>query len=110
MTLTPWATTEGHLKLYLDDVRPCPEGWVLAHDCPEAMDILLKHFGTFEVSLDHDLGEDENGKEKQNGCTLILWFNAMQIFPTKVQLHTANPVGRRRMLSMLQDYGIFHAV
>lgn len=103
MALEPWVTTEGHLKLYLDDVRPCPEGWVLARDCSEAMDILLKHFGTFEVSLDHDLGEDEHGKEKQNGCTLILWFSAMRIFPGNVQLHTANPVGRQNMLRALVD-------
>lgn len=50
-----------HLKLYLDDVRPAPEGWFLEKSVSEAIDtikifLMGKGERTFEVSLDFDLG------------------------------------------------------
>ena len=42
------------MKLYLDDVRPVPPGWVLAKTVPEAIELLKQ--GVDEASLDHDLG------------------------------------------------------
>lgn len=44
------------MKLYLDDVRPAPEGWVLARSVDEAMNILMKSGSLYELSLDFDLG------------------------------------------------------
>lgn len=44
------------MKLYLDDVRPAPDGWVLARTVEEAMDIINRDGSRYEISLDFDLG------------------------------------------------------
>lgn len=45
------------MKLWLDDVRPAPEGWVHVRTAEEAREKLLAG-GVVECSLDHDLGYD----------------------------------------------------
>lgn len=95
-----------HLKLYLDDVRIPYSGWVLAKDVPEARSIIASHMriedNTFEVSLDFDLGEDGD-LVHEKGVMLILWFMEVDLFPTNVYLHTANPVGMKSMDWALKD-------
>lgn len=81
-----------HLKLYLDDVRPCPDGWRLARSFDEAVGILTNHHGTFDVSLDHDLGNDD-----YDGTSLVKWFISAGRFPDDAQIHSANPVGRKNL-------------
>jgi len=43
------------VKLWLDDKRPCPDGWLHARTALEAMDI-LGDGEVAEADLDHDLG------------------------------------------------------
>lgn len=96
-----------HLKLYLDDVRPCPEGWRLAKSVHEAKWQIAWHIAergedgtytnTFEVSLDHDLGVDENGHEQPNGTALVYWLRSASIYPTNARVHSDNPVGRKNL-------------
>ena len=45
------------MKVYLDDVRDAPPGWVRAH-MPEEVIALLRSSSVTELSLDHDLGLD----------------------------------------------------
>lgn len=124
-----------HLKLYLDDVRPAPEGWYLARTVKEAKDIITDILpdSTFEVSLDFDLGMIGEHCETCNdvgwgrdwkhpdwcpdctsvilefdqsaptGIELIFWFQETGIMPTDIQLHTANPVGRKSMEWAIKD-------
>ena len=56
------------MKIYLDDERPIPEGWVGAR-WPEDVIRLLEAGGVTHVSLDHDLGDDEHG----TGYDVVLW-------------------------------------
>lgn len=46
------------MKIYLDDLRPAPEGWVLARSVAEAQRIIDSRPGApdYELSLDFDLG------------------------------------------------------
>ena len=89
------------MKVYLDDVRPAPEGWTLATTAQQAIDLLQQHQVT-HISLDHDLGPPEAG----TGYDVILWlekalFDEGRPLPI-VLLHTANPVARARMLLGLE--------
>lgn len=90
------------LKVYLDDVRPCPDGWVLV-TTPEAAIELLGKGTVEEISLDYDLGLDD----MRSGYVVALWieeqvhYNAF-VLP-KISLHTANPVGRARMEWVLRS-------
>jgi hypothetical protein len=47
--------TEGSVRVWLDDRRAAPEGWVHVRTPEEAID-LLRAGGIEELSLDHDLG------------------------------------------------------
>lgn len=95
-----------HLKLYLDDNRPCPEGWVAAKTVHEAKWQIAWHIAerheegytnTFEVSLDHDLGRDANGHEEPNGTALVNWLRTSRLYPTNARIHSDNPVGRKNL-------------
>lgn len=45
------------MRLWLDDVRPAPDGWVWVKTARDAI-ALLAAVGVAEISLDHDLGNE----------------------------------------------------
>lgn len=84
------------VKVYLDDTRQEPEGWVRCWWPQEAIK-LLETGEVKEISLDHDLGDDAIG----TGYDVLLWMEEA-VFdgftpPEKISIHSANPVGRKRM-------------
>ena len=84
------------MRLYLDDVRPAPEGWVLVKTAAECISF-LKTFGVECLSLDHDLGDNVD-----TGYTVVCWMEENDIWPThKPSVHSANPVGRARMQQVI---------
>jgi hypothetical protein len=84
------------MKIYLDDIRQAPEGWVRAY-WPNEVIALLAQGGVTEVSLDHDLGDDQQG----TGYAVICWIEEAVVtrgfVPPNIAIHSANPVGRERM-------------
>ena len=84
------------LRVFLDDERPTPEGWTRVYWPYEAIK-LLESGQVDELSLDHDLGDDERG----TGYDVILWMEeavALRGFkPPKIVVHSANPAARERM-------------
>jgi hypothetical protein len=102
------------MKLYLDDLRPCPEGFTIARTVEEAIDIYKKHALSEEskiISLDHDLG-GLDGTYKRTGYDFCKWlveeyYNHSEdgwLFPDIIYLHTSNPVGRNNMFQLLERY------
>lgn len=90
------------MKLWLDDERPAPAGWVHVKTAPAAIDRITA--GTVSVvSLDHDLGEPE--AVVGNGYQVLLAMEALAAqggggrLPSEIRIHTANPVARARMLA-----------
>lgn len=47
------------MKVYLNEERTTPEGWVRVYWPDEAIK-LLKTGDVLEISLDHDLGDDDS--------------------------------------------------
>ena len=84
------------MKVYLDDERATPEGWVRTYWPDETIE-LLKTGNVVELSLDHDLGDDERG----TGYDVILWIEeevALRGFiPPKMRVHSANSSARQKM-------------
>ncbi|MTC80344.1 hypothetical protein GKR73_01745 [Providencia stuartii] len=84
------------MKVYLDDERQTPEGFVRVYWPNEAIKLL--ETGKVElISLDHDLGDDERG----TGYDVLLWieeqvylngFNAPEIIA-----HSSNSSARHKM-------------
>ncbi len=86
------------MRLYLDDQRPTPPGWVRVYWPDEAI-ALLETGKVDEISLDHDLGDDARG----TGYDVVLWVEeavALRGFrPPKMVVHSANSSARQKMLA-----------
>ena len=84
------------MKVFLDDERITPSGWVRAY-WPDEVIALLKTGLVTELSLDHDLGDDERG----TGYTVLLWLEeqvAMHaMMPPLIHVHSANSSARLKM-------------
>ena len=90
------------IKLYVDDNRPVPEGYVLAKSVSEAKTIIdlakKQNIGIVEIDLDHDLGDYRIfGGDAINLVNFLLNYD---IF-VSTRIHTANPEGAKNMRSKL---------
>jgi hypothetical protein len=89
------------VKVWLDDLREAPAGWVRVMTPEEAIE-LLRAGEVTELSLDHDLGLDTEEAER-TGYGVLLWLEWQVAeerwsFPLpSIRVHSANPVGRARM-------------
>lgn len=88
------------MNLYVDDLRDCPKGFVVARTMEEAIE-LIENNEIEILSLDHDLGEDENGNLLPTGYDLVKYFCEHGLFAKKIYLHTDNGVGRENMYQTL---------
>ncbi|MCM2370615.1 cyclic-phosphate processing receiver domain-containing protein [Aporhodopirellula aestuarii] len=84
------------MKVYLDDERTTPDGWHRVYWPDEAIE-LLKTGTVTDISLDHDLGDDDRG----TGYDVVLWIEeqvALHGFvPPSVKVHSANVSARTKM-------------
>lgn len=84
------------MKLYIDDVRSCPEGWVAARTAEEAIRE-LRHNNVEEISFDHDLGPGMTGYDVACEIERIVAVGGgFPRFP-KWKIHSSNPVGRKNI-------------
>ena len=84
------------MKVYLDDERETPPGWVRVYWPDEAIELLAQG-DVEEISLDHDLGDDERG----TGYDVVLWIEEQVITagftPPRMTVHSANTSAREKM-------------
>lgn len=77
------------MKVFLDDIRPTPEGWIRAY-WPDEVIALLQTGSVEVVSLDHDLGDDERG----TGYDVITWIDEAVVMrgfvPPRILVHSSN--------------------
>lgn len=83
------------IHVYLDDYRPCPQGFVAALSAEECK--LLIDEETIDIlSLDYDLGWGE-----PTGFEVVRHIVNTGKFPRRIYLHTSSPQGRLRMYHAL---------
>ena len=84
------------MRVFLDDERAAPAGWVRVNWPDEAIRLLESGL-VEEISLDHDLGDDARG----TGYDVILWIEeavAVRGFkPPRIVVHSANSSAREKM-------------
>jgi hypothetical protein len=90
-----------NINLYVDDLRDCPDGFVIARTYEEAI-YYLENYEVEILSLDHDLGEDEKGNLLLSGYDLVKYFCENGLYAGRIYMHTSNPVGRDNMLKTLE--------
>jgi len=90
------------MKIFLDDERETPNGWVRTYWPDEAIRFLEKGNVT-DISLDHDLGDDSRG----TGYDVILWIEeavATRGFRApNIKVHSANPSAREKMAAGIRS-------
>jgi len=91
------------MKLYLDDERAAPEGWVQVR-WPDEVIKLLQSGEVTHLSLDHDLGDDQRG----TGYDVLLWVEREVVLrnytpPEHIHVHSANPAAKQRMLAAIES-------
>lgn len=114
------------MKLWIDDVRPAPDGYIHTYSIEEAIckimryehqidyawqqyvigrmniNVLkryIKKFTITEISCDNDLGEGN-----AEGYKLLDWLEATgRNYP--INIHSANPVARERMRAIIHRNG-----
>lgn len=89
------------MRLWLDDLRPAPEGWRHVQTAEQAIACLLQG-AVREISLDHDLGEPSAGTGYDVACA-VERLAAEGVLPRlRWSIHSANPVGRAKMEAALR--------
>jgi hypothetical protein len=101
------------MKLWIDDVRPAPEGHVLVKSVNDAKALIesreqlaeMTDFPPFKVTLidiDHDAGD--YAKDGGDYIKLLDWLEETgRNYP--IRIHSMNPVGRENMRAIIQRNG-----
>jgi hypothetical protein len=79
----------------LDDLRPCPKGFVAARNSEECI-LLLKDCEVGILSLDFDLGWGQ-----PDALQVVQYMIAQGRYPQEIYLHTSSLSGKRAMYQLL---------
>lgn len=92
------------VKIWLDDLRPAPAGFIWCHSVNEAKKAIAENETSQTVELidcDHDLGD--YAADGGDGIRLLDWLlERGTLYP--IALHTMNPVGRENMQRILKRH------
>ncbi len=97
---------DGKLRLWVDDQRPAPGGWLHARTYADAVRC-IRRFGSelIEVSLDHDLCPAHSGgdyTDQRTGYDVLVYLLHKGLRPV-IHIHTMNPEGLQRMTDLLDS-------
>ncbi len=102
----------GELRVWLDDLledRPAPPGWVHVTTAHAAI-ALIDRGDVVELSLDHDLGEDDVAG---TGVHVVDYIAEQQVVAGRdlwprdgITIHSANAPGRDQMLRSIERYAV----
>ena len=92
------------MKIFLDDVRDAPDGWVRTFTPAQTIS-LLRSGGVTDLSLDHDLGDDKN---IGTGYDVLLWIEEEVVLNPRFNLpriivHSMNPVAQQKMTAAIKS-------
>ncbi|TJY41297.1 cell division protein FtsJ [Cohnella pontilimi] len=86
------------MNVFLDDTRPCPEGFRLVRTVDQCIK-LLKHHKIDVLSLDHDMGYHQ-----PTGYDLAKYMVSKRLFANEIIIHSANPIGSLKMYFLLDRH------
>ncbi len=82
------------MRVFLDDTRPAPPGFVLVKSASDAIDLLKTDRVSF-LSLDHDLGEEKSGYDVINWLEEQVVAGILDV--PILTVHSANSPGRENI-------------
>lgn len=98
------------MKLWIDDCRPAPPGYIWIKSTNEALRFIVNHINEIEeIALDHDAGDyvDYGGDYINilNELERLSCKSPLAFVGYKFSIHTANPVGAANMRRIIQKNG-----
>ena len=92
------------MKIWLDDLRPAPAGFVWCRSVNEAKRLIAEQETSQPIECsDSDHARGDYADDGGDGSRLLDWLlERGTLYP--VALHTMNPVGRDNMRRMLQRH------
>ena len=99
------------MKLWIDDVRPAPEGYISHKAINPALRFIRENYWLIDtISLDHDAGDFRRGGQDDYIVILdelerLSYLGKIDCRHIKFRLHSANPVGVQKMRSIIQRNG-----
>ncbi len=96
------------MRLWIDDVRQPPIGYMWAHSVNEAKDLLRKSDAglidkIYVIDIDHDAGE--YAFDGGDYIKLLDWMEKVGLNDVSIHIHSMNPVGRENMMRIIQKNG-----
>jgi hypothetical protein len=92
------------MKIWVDDVRPAPEGYHWCQSANEAKGFIegcMKWNGTIELlDLDHDAGDYVS--DGGDYIEILNWLEEYMICYFPIRIHSMNPVGVENMRRIIQ--------
>lgn len=90
------------IKLYLDDLRPIPNGFIGVRSYTEFINYINQNGLPDFISFDHDLGLEESGFD----CAkwLVNYCLDKKIGLPEFTVHSQNPVGKKNIESLLNNF------
>ena len=110
------------MKLWVDDVRPAPAGYVWCKSVNQAKETIVQALAAFResvvrgfvdedlyldvIDLDHDAGEyAKDGGDYIELLNWLEWLHQDQGTYTQFHIHSMNPVGVANMRRIIQRNG-----
>ncbi len=101
------------MKLFVDDIRRCPDGWELSRTVTKAIR-LLSTVPIDEISIDHDIccqmasmsgqpGFSHTSNETYMAVVYFILMMPRETRPKSVKIHTANTYAGNIMMDLLKD-------
>ncbi|MBW5448173.1 cell division protein FtsJ [Cohnella sp. CFH 77786] len=84
------------INVFLDDLRPCPPGFVAARTAEECL-LLLAECEVGILSLDYDLGYGQ-----PNGSEVVRGIIVSGKYPKEIYVHSSSKLGREYMARELR--------
>lgn len=95
------------MKLWVDDIRPAPEGWYQAYSVNTAKEMIIANWENIEgISIDHDSGKyNRFGGDYIN---ILKWLEEEEhktnkkIVTFPIHIHSMNTVGVQNMRDIIE--------
>jgi len=89
-------------SLWIDDLRPAPDGWLWAKCSGDAIAILSSpEYNIRVISFDHDLGGDDTAMPVAKHIEACAFVGAGDRIAWHI--HSANPVGRANLAAAMHS-------
>ena len=91
------------MKLWVDDVRPAPEGYIWLTTCTDVIGVIGRSYNKIELlDLDHDSGDF--GRDY---IDILNWAEEVfgEDFTIPIRIHSMNPVGVANMRRIIERNG-----